>query len=149
MNRPETPAGGTQRAPDGRLLSPALSAGRRHARLVWWIAAGTPPLLATALLMLEQHHPPEVANDMDLSAALFNIASLLTLVMGVLIALTTTHRLRAQLRRNSDPLRTLRYEQLRIAREARLRAAWLLIVATLLIVLGLFFIWLPENVLPR
>lgn len=101
-------------------------------------------MLAVGLLVLERNHPPALVDAFDVSAILFDLSSFLTLAVGVVVALTTVRRLSVELRRAEGQSNTGRFERLRRAREVRLRAAWLLLVATVLIVLGLTLIAIPE-----
>lgn len=125
----------------------ARAAAGRHARLLWWLTAGGPPLLGVTLLMLEPHNPPALAATFDLSEVLFNLSSALTVVMGGLMAVATIYRLEGELRRASSRTELPRSEVLHMTREASLRGAWMLLVASSLIVLGLTLLVLPEDAL--
>ncbi len=147
MKRATEQEGDSHNAAGIRRRESRRATGRRHLRVLWWIAAGGPPLLAFILLLLERHHPPALGGESDLSAIIFDLSSLLTLFMGVLVAVSTVHRLRNQLRPTDRLSTDRRCEHPRIVREARLRAAWLLLVATLLIILGLILMAIPETAL--
>ncbi|MGM0494175.1 MAG: hypothetical protein ACQER1_14650 [Armatimonadota bacterium] len=134
----------------GLRRSPAATvtgALRHHARALWWIGAGLPPLVAVGLLLVEPMHPPAVASTFDLSRRLYHISAALTVVVGVLMVIATTRRLGNQLRRVSRNRTSSQRDRLRSAREARLRAAWMLLVGTLLIAVGLVLLIVPEEVL--
>lgn len=120
---------------------------RHHARLLWWIVAGLPPFVALGLLLVEPLHPPALADTFDLSGRIYHMAAVLTVFAGVMMVIATARRLGHQLRRVSRDSRSSPRAKLRDAREARLRAAWMLLVGTAIIILGLVLSILPEEVL--
>ena len=134
-------------SPRERRLSALRGAARRHARLLWWIAAGGPPLLGVSLLIIEPHSPPPLARGYDLSAVLFDLSSILTLLMGLLVVAAAVNRVRGQLdhafNRPDLPVQT----RLKMARTARLRAAWMILVGIMLLTLGAVLAALPEGAL--
>jgi len=120
---------------------------RRHGRMLWWFAAGTPPLVALMLLLAEPLHPPDLADGYDLSDILYHLSAVLTVVVGVIMVVATTRRLGHDLETTSGRNSRTQRERLRTAREARFRSAWLLLIAALLIALGFLLTMLPEYAL--
>ena len=121
----------------------------RHARLLWWIAAGGPPLFAVALMLIEPLDPPPLARSIDLSEALYNIASLLTALMGIVMIWAAGNRVKGQLHHAFEASDLPPGVRLQMAREARVRAAWLVLVGIILVVLGMILCALPEDALVK
>lgn len=119
----------------------------RRARLLWWIGASLPPLVSVTMMMLELGHAPDLIDGFDLSEALFRASAGLTVVAGAAMAIAAIRRLGRELRGlSARPASTAR-EALFAAKEARFRAAWMLLLAACLIALGLVLLMLPERAL--
>lgn len=110
-------------------------------RLLWWLAAGLPSLLAFALLELENYQVPDLSQRRDISAILLLLVGVFLTGVGVAMAVSAIHRGQQAIefwqRTSGEGSRS---ELLEHAHEIRLRAGWLILVGAGLAAFGLCLI---------
>jgi len=115
--------------------------GYNRARLLWWLAACVPTLLALALLQLEDYQVPDLSRQCDVSAILLLLLAMLVTGVGVAMAIAAIYRGQQALESSEGTSgEGSRSELLEQAHEIRLRAGWLIMVGVGLAAFGLCLI---------
>ncbi|MGI5817286.1 MAG: hypothetical protein ACOX9R_04235 [Armatimonadota bacterium] len=103
------------------------------------------PLTGVVVRVFDPRRPRWLTIDIDLSEIIIALSAIATVLVGLMIVVITVGRLEEDLRRTSNQADVLPRVRLRRAREARLRAAWLLLLTGAYILLGLTLLMFVED----
>jgi len=118
----------------------------RWKRLAWWLVAGVPMILALGMVLSESRHFADLDQQYDVSSRCLLWSGAFLVAVGLAMAVMAIRRgRRAWEEVQEGSADSDRQAQLGQVREARLRSAWLIIVAIGISALGACTVWLSAG----
>ncbi len=118
----------------------------RWKRLAWWLVAGVPMILALGIVLSESLHFADIDQQYDVSARCLLWLGGFLVAVGLAMAVAAVGRgARAWKEVQRASADSDRQAQLAQAHQARLRNAWMIVVAIGISVLGAYVVWLSAG----